>query len=740
MADEQNRNEPETSKSGKSLFGFLASIVPYFRPYRGWLLCILLAMAVNLGFECLLPLSFKFLIDRAIVPRDTSRLILILSVLAAGALMTSICLLGQDLAYARLETGVLADLRIRLFSHLQKLSMSFFGRWPLGDILSRFGTDMASVEHAITSSLAAALGALIGLLISVGLLFSIEWRLALFAVVGVTLAFYGARLLEGRAAQANYQMKEQEGKAAALVQENLGAQVVIKGFGLQQLVQDLFVKEMGVLRRARLRATTRNYIMQRIPQAGVLIVCFLVVGIGALLAFRGQMSVGDLVAFNGLLMQLTNYVAGLTWASPFLMEAAAGMKRIEDILNEQPQVQDLADAGALPPVKDGIAFHQVTFSYNGSAPNLREVNLQIPRGASIALVGPSGSGKSTLLNLIMRFYDPNAGSVTIDGVDLKSISQESLRRRIGVVFQESLLFNTTIRENIRLGKLQATAEEIQHAARLAGVHDFVERLPEGYETAVGERGGKLSGGQRQRIGIARAILRNPDILVLDEATSALDPVTEAAVNATIKAVTGERTIISVTHRLAPVVHCDRIFVFDRGYLVESGRHQELLERQGVYARLWQKQSGLAISADGESATVSAERLRQIRILSSIGDHLLGELAGMFVTEHCPQGREIIRQGDPGDRFYIVVRGRISVTKRNPAGEEHKLAVLEMGDYFGEIALLSNVPRTATLLALTPCVLLSLSRSQFLAFMAKAPEVAARIQEDMAERLSAQAQC
>jgi len=463
-------------------------------------------------------------------------------------------------------------------------------------------------------------------------------------------------------------------------------------------------------------------------------VCFLALGVGAYFAFRGTMTVGDLVAFNGLLVQVTSYVAALTWAFPELLLAAAGMQRIEDILVERPLVKDMAGAGALAPLAQEITFRQVTFSYGGDRPHLNNVDLRIPKGASVAVVGPSGSGKSTVLNLIMRFYDPTAGSVRVDNTDLRSVTQDSLRRRIGVVFQESFLFNTTIRENIRMGQWEASAEEIDRAARIAGVHGFVDHLPGGYETVVGERGGRLSGGQRQRIGIARAVLRDPEILIMDEATSALDPATEAAVNATLQSVSQGRTTIAVTHRIASVVHCDHIFVFDEGCLMEQGRHKELLARHGVYARLWEKQSGFAVSADGDSATVRPSRLRQMPILNSLGDELLAELAGLFATEHRAEGREVLREGDPGDRFYIVVRGRAAVLKRTPSGAYLQLSVLEDGDHFGEIALLRNVPRTATVRTLTPCMFLTLTRSQFLGALEKAFDIKAVISQLMAQRI------
>lgn len=732
--DTKDHDATENSRSGKSLWGFLQVLSPFYRPYRFWLACILAAMAMQIAFEICLPLSLKYLIDEAIVPRNTERLVLILSLLAAAALVTTISLLGMDYAYAVLETGVLGDIRVRLFNHLQGLSMGFFSRWPVGDIMSRFGTDLASVEQAVTASLPCALYSSTGLLFGVALLFRIEWRLASIMVIWMTVSFFLARLLETRAARSNYAAKQEEGRVSALVQENLGAQAVIKGFGLQEIVRDRFVAQIGVLRRVKLRASLFNYVMQRIPQASSLTGGFVVVGIGAYLAYRGEMSVGDLVAFNGLLFGVTGHVGSLTWAVPLVLQATAGIARIEDILREQPRVQDPPDGLTLEGDRHDVRFRQVTFSYDGTTPSLRGVDLTIHKGQHVALVGPSGSGKSTVLNLLLRLYDPDSGEVSLGDVDLRRVRQDCLRRRIGVVFQESLLFNTTIRENIRMGKLDASLEEIERAATSAGVTDFADRLPDRLETVVGERGNRLSGGQRQRIGIARAILRDPGILALDEATSALDPATETAINATLRRVGQNRTVVSVTHRLASVVRADTIFVFDRGELTEAGRHEELLQKNGVYARLWEKQSGLALSADGESAAVSGDRLRDIPVLARLSQELLSEAAGMFVTESCPESREVVREGDAGDKFYIVVRGRLAVLKNMPSGETRQQAVMEIGDHFGEISLLSNVPRTATLRTITPCIFLTLGRSQFLGLLAKAPAVRADVESAMANRL------
>ena len=267
------------------------------------------------------------------------------------------------------------------------------------------------------------------------------------------------------------------------------------------------------------------------------------------------------------------------------------MERVNQLIKAQPAIADRPNARKVPRLSQAIQFEHVTFSYSDGLPTLLNLNMDLPAGASLALVGPSGAGKSTVLNLILRFYDPQQGHVLFDGVDLRDATLDSVRGQIGTVFQDNVLFNISIRENIRLGKLDATDAQVVEAAKAAEIHDFILSLPQGYDTVVGEQGSRLSGGQRQRLAIARAIIRNPAILLLDEATSSLDSLTEAAINATLSRLARGRTTISVTHHLASVVHADRIYVLDRGVLKEQGTHDELLKRGGLYAQLWREQSG-----------------------------------------------------------------------------------------------------------------------------------------------------
>ncbi len=316
------------------------------------------------------------------------------------------------------------------------------------------------------------------------------------------------------------------------------------------------------------------------------------------------------------------------------------------------------------------------------------------------------------------------------GYDVRELSSNSLRGQIGAVFQDPLLIAGTIRENIRMGKLDATNDEIESAARDAQIHDAIIAMPEGYETPIGEAGGRLSGGQRQRLAIARALIRRPSVLVLDEATSALDPASESAIQETIANLSLGRTVISVTHRLAWATKADKIFVFDGGRLVGQGTHLSLKESGGIYAELWRKQSGVEVDAQGTAARIEPEWLRAIPLFANASESVLERVAGELEFERLDQGRTVFEEGDEGDKFYILARGKVDVV----TGEGRRLAVLTDGDFFGEIALIENVPRNATIRTLAPCSFLTLTHSRFDKLLDEEEDLRAAIRKIVDARL------
>jgi ATP-binding cassette, subfamily B, bacterial len=711
--------------------GFLRALYRYLKPYRSQTLLVLFLLLINTVFLMGWPLSFKFLIDKGISGHDQKILVLTLAVLVGGAIIASLAGVARGYLYAYLSAHVLNDIRQKIFAHLQQLSMSYYSRTRTGDILARFSTDLTAMENAVTWAAPSLIMQGLSVVVGIVILFTLEWRLALLTLLGLLLCVIVPRKIAANTAQMGYEFKKKEAQIAQSVQEIVGVQAVVKAFGLREAAIREFAQETSDLSRSSIRFTFSADNVERIPNIIILIFEIFVIGAGVLLVYRQELSLGTLVALHALYVHISFSVGALTKVVPVILRSVGGLQRIEDLLAEKPEVADNPGAVALPRLSSMISFRDVTFAYDGNRPVLERINFHIPRGSSVAFVGPSGSGKSTVLNLLLRFYDPTSGSIYFDDTDAKQVIADSLRAHIGIVFQDSFLFNRSIRENIRMGKPDATEQEIRQAAQEAEIHDGILELQDGYDTIAGELGSKLSGGQRQRIGIARALLRNPEILVLDEATSALDPQTEHAVNQTLARAGAGRTVVSVTHRLAIARDANCIFLLKNGTIAEQGRHDELITKGGLYAQLWQKQSGFSFSE--AAAQVEPSRLKRYPIFESLDAQVLERISSLFVTESYPADRVVVREGTRGNRFYLIARGQVAVQKLTMAGTEEMIAYLEDGDYFGEIALVKNVPRVATVRTITPCVMLTLHRDIFQNLLDRAPEVREKIEKTIIAR-------
>lgn len=707
----------------------------YLKPYTPRAVVLVVTLLIEGAFNVLLALSLKFIIDFAITPRNKSVLTLILGGLFGGFLLTAISQVIRDYLYAWLGARILNDIRTEMFRHLQQLSHGFYARMRMGDLLSRFSSDLAAVENAIVLGVPGAMLCLINIIFSACILFALDWRLALGAIVGLPLCMIGPKLLGPRALQVGYRARGEQATLSNIIQENLSAQQIVRAFGLKRSVIANFEGQAAKVAKLATRFNFLSYVTERSPNIGMLLFNILLISGGAYLAYSGSLSIGSLVSFNALFIMVSSSVMGLTAVTPSLLQATGGMQRVRELLEEQPTVADKPYAQPLAPLRSGIRFENVSFGYAPEHSNLDDVSMELPAGARIAFVGHSGCGKSTNLNLIMRFYDPQAGRVSFDGMDLRDAQLDSLYEQVGIVFQESFLFNTSIRENIRLGKAGATDAEVEAAARAAELHDIILQMPEGYETVVGERGGLLSGGQRQRIAIARALIRNPSLLILDEATSALDPSTEAAINETLEHVSAGRTVVSVTHRLKSVVKYDHIFVFQQGKVIEQGTHKGLLYRGGTYAAMWRRQTGTTLSPTGDMRVTDINILRDVPLFKDLDESYLLEISEMLITERVPAGRTVITEGDRGSRFYIVIRGKVAVSATDEEGRVHRVATLDDGDYFGEIALLKDIPTTATVETLTPSIFLILQREQLQKLMYQHDELGAQVRQSLKRRLA-----
>ena len=713
----------------------LRILLSYVRPYSSRAGVLIITLIVEGAFNILLALSLKFIIDFAIAPRKANVLAIVLAVLCGGFLLTAFSQVIRDYLYAWFGSRILNNLRKEMFSHLQQLSLGFYQRTRTGDIAARFSSDLNAVENAVVLGIPGASLCVINIIFSTSILFVLDWRLALCAMVGLPLCVIGPRILAPRALKAGYDLRVEQATLTSNIHENIGAQPIVKAFSLRQSIVNTFDAQAEKLAAMATRFNFLSYTSERSPNIGMLLFNVALISGGSYLAFSGSLSIGSLVAFNALFITVSTAVMGLTAVTPSLLQATGGMQRIRELLEEEPSVVEQPDGKTLPKLMTGIRFENVSFGYTPEQHNLRNVGMNLPAGSRIAFVGHSGCGKSTNLNLIMRFYDPQAGRVTFDGIDLRDARLDSLYEQIGIVFQESFLFNTSIRENIRLGKTGASDDEVEAAARAAELHSIIMQMPGGYDTVVGERGGRLSGGQRQRVAIARALIRNPSLVILDEATAALDPPTEAAINETLERVSIGRTVISVTHRLQSVVNFDHIFVFKNGRVIEQGTHEILLSQGGTYAEMWRRQHGTTMSPDGDFQVTDISILRDVPLFKDLDQSYLQGIAGMFSTEYVPAGRAVITEGDEGSRFYIIVRGKVAISTSKDDQDPVQIATLDDGDYFGEISLLANIPTTATVTTATPSIFLTLQREQLNKLVQRHAGLGAQMREALEHRLA-----
>ncbi len=718
-------------KTGYGITTVLRRSAAAWRPHWRLGLLIVLALLVQQLFLTFMAYCLKLIVDAIQAGGNEQTLLYTSAALLAGFVLSSAAGLGGEWLTARSGGLLMGDLRRQLFEKLQTMSADFYAQTSPGDILTRFTSDLEVVQIGFTQATFNTVLTALALLINVPVMLILDWRLGLMALVSLPLILLTNWQLVPRASTATYALKQTEGAVANTVQETVRAQLVVKAFGLQERLGERFGREIDHL----IKITARSrFAVALVGKTSSLLIQFIQIAVtvtGALMAIRGNLSAGSLVAFLSILGVVSKDTYEFAKkVIPSLVEAGSGLRRVDDILRTAPAMTD-SSAYPLPRLSRQIHFENVDFGYSGEQLILRQLDLAIPQGQSVAFVGPSGSGKSTALSLLLRFYEPSRGRILFDGHDIGQATQSSLRKQMGVVFQENYLFNTSIRENIRLSRPDATDQMVEEAARAAEIHDLISSLPNGYNTGVGEAGGRLSGGQRQRIAIARAILRDPAILVLDEATSALDPGTEAAINTTLARLGQGRTVISVTHRLRVASEADQIFVLRDGMLVEHGKHQALLAQAGLYRQLWQKQTGFDVSDDGRQARIEPQRLRQMPLFAAISLDDLEAVADQFASEYYAANETIFAQGDSGDRLYILVRGQVAVLATDARGHEQQIETLEDGDHFGEMALLHDKPRSASIKTLTPCVVISLSRHRFKRLVERFPAMQPAIDRRLA---------
>jgi ABC-type multidrug transport system fused ATPase/permease subunit len=558
---------------------------PYTLPIVIGFICLLLATPAQM-FP---PLVWKYVVDEVIMNRKVNHL------LPAMLVMLAVHLVGMGLSAARTYLlGVagqrfVADLRNRLHDKLMRQSVRYHHDRKSGDQMSRVIGDVDTLQEVVINGVDNIVGNALSLIWVAGIIVWLNWKVGTLTllplvVVAVMVWFFNLRVKGLYRA-----IRDRLGDLSAKLQENLLGVLIIKAFAREAYEQERFQQVNADYTTASLKGVK----VRAVYFPGVMTVGFLsniaMIGVGAYFVLKGEFTIGGLVAYRGYWWQLFAPVFSLAQVNEMIQRAIAAASRVFEVLDAPEEVTDAPDAIAPDTLQGHIRFHQVSFRYSPDRPVLQDVSFEVLPGQRIGIVGPSGTGKSTILNLMLRLYDPQEGVVSLDGIDVRRLQQQAFRRHIALVTQEPFLFNDTVRQNILFGRLDASDEEMENAARLANAHDFIMELPQGYDTLVGERGVKLSGGQKQRICIARAFLANPRVLLLDEATASVEPESEALIQAALERLMQGRTTIIVTHRLSLVRECDRILVIEQGRVIESGTHDELLQRDGWYARMYRLQ-------------------------------------------------------------------------------------------------------------------------------------------------------
>lgn len=541
--------------------------------------------AIGLAFPALIQL----IVDTVIERQDPANLNKVTLFALAGLIVFTLSAIIGLYHINYIGEHVVIDIRKELYSHMQSLSMGFFAEQRIGELISRLSNDVARIRHTITDNIVDALQYTVAMTGALMIMVWVNWQLTLFVLAILPVVMSIGLFLGYFSLKDSAKVQLEVATSTVIANESIQNIREVKSFvrstyEIQRYTEALNRSFGFVLKLVWVRAVLRP-IMRLIFYAGTLAILWF----SAHEVLAGRLTGGELVAFLLYMVVIGQSITQVSYAYTQIQETLGATQRIVEILKTVPDIQDAPNAQTLPSVHGKISFEGVGFRYNTSHWVLRNINFEIEAGEIIALVGPSGAGKSTLFNLIPRFYDVSEGVLKIDGFDVKSVTQASLRAQIGIVPQESLLFGGTIRENIRYGRLDATESEMIAAAQAANVHDFVMELPDQYETMVGERGVRLSGGQRQRVAIARAILKDPRILLLDEATSSLDNESEHLVQEALERLMQNRTTVIIAHRLSTVRIAHRIAVLAQGQIIEQGTHTELMAMGGLYAKLYEMQ-------------------------------------------------------------------------------------------------------------------------------------------------------
>lgn len=561
----------------------------YVKPYLFRAFCAGICTIIAAGGTAYLPWVIKDMVDQVLRDKNTEMLNYIAMSIVVIFVIRGIAFYGQSYLMSYVGQRVIIDIRRAVFTKLQRLSMSFYDKNKTGTIMSYVTNDVSALQGALVDNVVEMITESVILIASIVMMIYLDWKLFLvtFGTFPFVLGFID--LFGKRIRKSGSRIQEAAADITSVLQETVSSARVIKSFVREGYEVARFDKENmnnfhANMKNAQLMATLTPTI-EFVAAIGVTIILWY----GGNSVINGEITAGSLVAFLTYAVNISNPIKRLSRVIGNIQKALAAAQRVFDVLDLPETIKDSDNAKKLPPAKGKVCFNDVSFSYNPGEQVISNISFDVKPGEMIAFVGPSGAGKSTVASLLPRFYDVDSGSITIDGQDLRGVTLDSLREQVGIVPQETVLFNGTVYDNILYGRLDATKEEVEAAAKAANAHNFIMELPDGYNTKLGDRGMNISGGQRQRISIARAILKNPQILILDEATSALDTESERVVQEALDRLMVGRTSFVIAHRLSTIKNADKIMVLEKGQLVEQGSHDELMAMNGLYAHLYQIQ-------------------------------------------------------------------------------------------------------------------------------------------------------
>ncbi len=584
-----DRNKPSNRRAA---FFRLAN---YLRPHK---LSVATGVFANIGLGLvglIPPIIYGRITDQVILSHNTptihrSKMLFFYAIgLFCVYAFSSLLSFSRSYVMHILGEKIILRLRTQLFAALQALSISFFDSRQTGEIMSRITNDTEVVEEFVNHAADTLISDVVKLVSMCIVMFVVSPVLALIAIIPVPILFFLGLRFARKIRSLYRSIRERLADINAGVQERISGVRVVKAFAREDYEFNNFKRNVEDYYNVRVNAvrmwTTFFPSIEILIRTGQIIIWIA----GPILILRGEATMGTLVIFTSYLGMLYEPVGGLARVNDTIQRSLAAAERIFELIDEEPQIKDAENAIVMPRIEGKVEFEHVDFRYEDGEYVLKDINIKVDPGQIVALVGKSGAGKTSIVNLIPRFYDPTAGRVLIDDIDIKTVTQQSLRRQVGMVLQDTFLFNGTVRDNIRYGKLDATDKEIEAAAKAANAHDFIQEMPHGYDTEIGERGVKLSGGQKQRIAIARAILADPRILILDEATSSVDSESEYLIHKAMDRLMEGRTTFVIAHRLSTIKHADQIIALDHGKVVEIGDHKSLLLSDGVYSQMYEMQ-------------------------------------------------------------------------------------------------------------------------------------------------------